>query len=183
MGVELKPFSLWHWRTLAILRSPLIESGDDIAYSDLELAVQVCALSPFDDFSRIIRPGAVASFVLLFRRYRWEPFFDASLSAWRRYFCYHVRGPITKQSLGGTGGGAGMIPVHPSEFLATGLVMMNFSEQSAWSMTPGLARWRLAAARAFNGQEQSIVSETDIELALASGYTHDQLGLDPEDIA
>lgn len=183
MGTMLRPFSLWHWRTLAALESPLIEGSlwddeeeDAVASpTDLALAVRVCALPPnasHRELMRACRPGRW--YLLKLWLYLLVADFDAELKVMVEYLQHHCAGP---KPLECAGGGKDPVRSHQTIYLHAGLMNLGFGELRAWEISPGLARWHVVAGIEASGDQVSIVSDGMIRNALEAGYSREEMGL------
>lgn len=171
-GTVLERFSLWHWRTLSALGSPLLEGEDEPTFEDLALAVRICALPPNSSFRRIqraLKPGFLGRLRLAF--YRRFDHLDDSLEVWFEYFAWHASGPRGLDNVE-----SGFASTHPTVFLHAGLMQLGYSREDAWAESPGLARWFIAGALEAAGQQLAIVTDDMIRDARAAGYTEEQIG-------
>lgn len=172
LGVRLRPFSLWHWRTLGMLGSPFTE-GEIAEDEDLLLAVEVCRLKPFSRL-KFLRAGWWRRLRMDWRRWLYRPAMEEQHEIFEEYLAHYYAGPqvVRRQNAGSS-----EVKSHPAMYLAAGLRSMGFGDAEAWSMTPGLARWWIAAGREFAGDELNIVSEQMIRDAIEAGYTTEEMGL------
>ena len=171
LGRTLQTFSLWHWRFLDGIGSPLVDflPGD---FADLSLAARICACAPFAAHP-LPRPGWRTALAQRLEMACYGRRLDAHLSAFREYLAHHMRGPKIMEK--DEGGGA-FIATHPALYLAAGLMKMGWRHHEAWGCAPGLARWYICAAAEIEGRELCIVTDEHIQDALAAGYTHEQMG-------
>lgn len=174
LGFTLQPFSLWHWRTLAALGSPLFcGSSADLDLGDLAVAARICALpanSSPAKLQRALRPGPLTRLRLAYFR-RFDHFEDVC-ETWFKYFTHYAAGPIPTDDADG-----GAASVHPVVYLAAGLMALGYSHAEAWAEQPGLARWMLAGAMEARGDRLAVVSDHMIAEALKAGHTLEEMGL------
>jgi hypothetical protein len=175
LGVRLQPFTLWHWRTLSALESPLLDGKldelepADPTYEDLALAVRVCALKAntrHEKLMEALRPGYWMR--RKFRRAR-KLDFDTELGGMALYLNAHCKGP---KPMVADGESPAPVSSHQVMYLATGLMnQLGFSEAEAWATSPGMARWYLVAAAEAAGHKVAIVSDSHVRQALEAGYS------------
>jgi hypothetical protein len=173
LGCRLQPFTLWHWRTLAALGSPLFcDAPEGLTFEDLVVAVRVCTLppnSPAEAITRALRVGPWDQMRLAY--YRRFEHFDDLIETWFAYFGHYASGPQPVNDLNGNAAKA-----HPCMVLFAGLMSLGYSRADAWAETPGLARWILAGALEAKGEQLAIVSDSMIADARRAGYTEEQIG-------
>lgn len=168
LGHRLQPFTLWHWRTLAALGSPLVGDGE-MEFADLLFAVRLCALPPFSPLPKM--RGWWLRFCARIIERRCDLL--GELATFLQYLAHYKSGPLSIEGEFGSP----RVKLHPALYLASALLSMGMSEREAWSVTPGLARWYLCGAADHEGRELLIVTDRQIEDALAAGYTEEDMGL------
>jgi len=172
LGKTLQPFTLWHWRTLAALESPLV-GGGDITFADLYIGARICALPAFSAIPRF------GSFLNQLRHgwthARYDRFFDDERDTWFDHLAHYQAGPKVLRV--GDNQGGGCLKVHSVIYLTTGLMRLGLSDREAWGFTPGLARWYLAGAAENEGRDLNIVTEQHIREALVAGYSIEEMDL------
>lgn len=167
LGFRLQPFTLWHWRTLSALESPVVGEGQ-VDLPDLLFAALLCSRPPFAPLPNLrgwrIRLRAALA------RLRCDPLTEFAVLL--EYLEHYKSGPFSLAA-----DNAPLIKTHPALYLAAGLMRLGMGSRDAWCETPGLARWVLAAAAEAEGRELVIVGEENVRVARAAGYTDEEMGL------
>lgn len=142
-GKTLKPFSLLHSAQLDALESPLWAKDGEVTPEDIKIAAQICAADkPLIDFEKI--------------KGRWD---DAKeLRTWFEYVALCAANPMLRDR------GDGWCALElgaPGELIVASYLMehLGLSEERAWSMPYGLARWYFETVREQKDGAASILSE------------------------
>ena len=171
LGLELQPFSLWHWRTLDLLQSPF--APDSLAESwtdeDVAIAARLCALAPFS--ARVFDLGRLERLRLIYRTKRHAKDMVHHANTLSEHVTASLLGPVKWQRAGG-------VPVRCPGwlYLVAGLVSAGWSERAAWHKTPGEARCLLGAIDVVKGGSD-FMDEQEALTALDAGHTREDIGL------
>jgi hypothetical protein len=169
LGRRLRPFSLWHCYCLELIASPFVGGDRPITFSELYLAAEICAAKP---------PAHCLSFPL--RRLTWwrrlwmyARIYGRGRTARRQmdeflvYLSEHNAGPDTWSAEGG----GRSVKVPWSLYLATKLIARGVSRAEAWAMSPGQAKWYVAALAEAAGGESNVISDAEREALKLAGHT------------
>jgi hypothetical protein len=169
LGTWLPGFSLWHSFQLELIGSPLACGGEP-TFEDLAVAVQICQLAPLER-ARLVPPG----FIGRRRLAQYRPRFLAELNRFMEWQADHLCGPELWQ-----GEDSGTLKSPWQMFVAASLVSapgkLALDEKDAWSLSPGVAAWRLAVSREASGHDPKIITEAENEaLAEADAQTPEEV--------
>lgn len=175
LGQRLRPYTLWHWRTLAMVESVFETGIGDIDFVEVALAVHICTQKPNSDLGFMKRAGLARRLMMMARRWFYERRLDDEIDALEQYFRHFSEGPRPFRR-GGEGGerSGGRVSVHGALYLAAGMIDMGLSQAEAWATTVGMAKWWVAGVIEARGNEISIVGEQMIQDALLAGYSKEE---------
>lgn len=163
LGLELKPFSLWHLARLEALGEQYLTPS---SIDELMIAIRYCAMKP--NTSGIFRETwAIRAWWWFVRMwYRGDRFYDA-LDLFLEYTNAHQRGPRQK----GRSPRGSSVATPSSVYYFTALVSMGWPPDQAWTCSPGFAKYLIVAHSEFTkGYTPKIWTDADVQRAIAAGH-------------
>lgn len=172
LGKRLKPFTLWHWRTLDLLHSPFAPDApaDEEPWTTQELliATRICTLAPNAD--RKIAPGKWS-----WLRWWWALRSNrGALSEHGRLLELYIHASCARPLLMNHEGRSIQVP--PWLYYAARLMELGMEERTAWTMQPGAAAALILAHDEAHGNTEWVGVNQVID-ALRAGYTLEEAGL------
>lgn len=173
LGVRLKSYTLWHWRTLDVVGSSFTGDDGDIDFSELARAVWICSKEPNTPLSKL-KPGLFARLRQSAQAFLYRDSLFDEIDRFLEYKAYFCAGP---RPLSSSNSERRYVSVkhHAALYLAVQLIDMGLLETDAWSFTPGRARWYVSAMREARGEELNFVSDAMIGQAFEAGYTEEDI--------